>query len=216
MSLLYYSRMKFVVNLLPLLRASEFPAHVISVFAGGGEADLDLEDISLRDPKHYGMAAMRSHVVWLHDFFLEYLAAQNAGKISLVHVFPGLVKTPAFKNPGVPVWFRALWTVLTPVVKLLTTPLSEAGERILFLASPSRFPAKGAIQGVSGAGSDLPVAKGTDGDAGSGAYAVKIDGETAQVHKSYAKYKSEGVGEKLVAHTLRAFDEIKAGKTFTG
>ncbi len=95
--------MKFIVNLMPLLQASPRSAHVISVFGAGGEGKLYLDDLSLRDPKHHGLAVTRSHVAYLHTFFMEYLAAPKPGLLSLVHVFPGLVMTPAFKNPGVPI-----------------------------------------------------------------------------------------------------------------
>ncbi|KAI1630437.1 hypothetical protein EDD37DRAFT_619589 [Exophiala viscosa] len=218
-SLLYHSRMKFVVNLLPLLRGSDFPAHVISVFGAGKEGDLHLDDLSLRGIKVRGLTNVRSHTVYLHTFFMEYLAAQNPGKLSLVHVYPGLVMTPAFKNPGVPIWFKAIWTVITPVTKLLTTSPAEAGERILFLASPLRFPARGATEqstATKGGEIEVGVAKGSDGKVGSGAYAVEISGEAVENEKAgYKKYRKEGVGEKLVAYTLKAFEVIKSGKVFT-
>jgi hypothetical protein len=40
MSMLYYSRMRFAINLMPLLRASE-AAHVISVFGAGLVSSFD-------------------------------------------------------------------------------------------------------------------------------------------------------------------------------
>lgn len=210
--------MKFVVNLLPLLRASEFPAHVISVFGAGKEGELHLDNLSLRETKPHGILATRSHVTYLHTFFMEYLAAQNPGKLSLVHVYPGLVMTQAFQNPGVPVWFKIVWTLFTPITRLLTKPLAEVGDRILFLASPLRFPARQTTeQSAAVAAEDLEVgiAKGSDGKIGSGAYAVDINGEAVENEKAYEKYREEGVGEKLVAYTLRAFEVIQAGEVFT-
>lgn len=35
MALMYYSRMRFVVDLLPLLLESKLPAHVVSIYAAG-------------------------------------------------------------------------------------------------------------------------------------------------------------------------------------
>lgn len=217
-SLLYHSRMKFIVNLLPLLRASEFPAHVISVFGAGKEGELHLDNLSLRETKPHGMLATRSHVAYLHTFFMEYLAAQNPGKLSLVHVFPGLVMTEAFQNPGVPIWFKLIWTLFTPITRLLTNSLTEVGDRILFLASPLRFPARQTTEQGAAAGTkdlDAGIAKGSDGKIGSGAYAVDINGEPVANEKAYKKYREECVGEKLVAYTLRAFEVIQAGEVFT-
>jgi len=219
-SLLYYSRMKFIVNLMPLLQASRRPAHVISVFAAGGEGNLYLDDLSLRDPKHHGMAATRSHVAYLHTFFMEYLATQHPGRLSLVHVFPGLVMTPAFKNPGVPVAMKAVFTLFNPIIRLLTTPLAEAGDRILFLASPDRFPAKQTTEINSKSsvptvpGPKVDMVTGSDGVMGGGAYSVDIKGNPVKNEQSYKNYRGQGVGEKLVAHTLKAFEDIKAGKVF--
>ena len=216
--------MRFTANLLPLLLASQLPAHVISVFAAGKEGELCLDDLSLRDPNHSGLLWTRSHVTHMHTFFFESLAAQHPGKLSLVHVFPGLVMTDAFNNPGVPRWFKILWYLFNPIIRLFSTPLDECGERILFLASPLRFPARQTTEGgniskaedVSAPGSKVTVARGTDSNLGSGAYAVTIDGETCKNEQILKKYRGGEASEKICAHTLQAFEDISAGKVFTG
>ncbi|ETI21759.1 hypothetical protein G647_05828 [Cladophialophora carrionii CBS 160.54] len=219
-SLLYYSRMRFISNLLPLLLTSDLPAHVISVFAAGMEGEFHLNDMSIRDPRHWGMLTVRSHVCVMHTFFFERLAEQHRGKISLVHLFPGMVMTKAFQNPGVPLWGRLMFRIFRPILSVFATPVSESGERTLFLASPQRFPAcRGSgdqpTKAASAGAPNLVVATGTDGKIGSGAYAVDIDGETCHKAKMIEKYRAGGVGEKIWEHTMKVFDVIASGNIWT-
>ncbi|KAJ9602121.1 hypothetical protein H2200_013481 [Cladophialophora chaetospira] len=214
-SLLYYSRMRIIVNLLPLLLASELPAHIISVFAGGKESDFHLEDISLRDPQNWSSLNIRSHVAMMHTFFFEYLVTQHPGKLSFVHLYPGLVMTNAFMNPGVPWWARIGFRVFYPFFRLASTPIGEAGERVLFLASPQRFPASQGTGDATAVETKLAVANGTDGREGSGAYGVNIDGETSHNAKAIEKYRAEGLGGKITEHTMKVFEVISSGKVWT-
>jgi hypothetical protein len=88
MSLLYYSRMRFITKLEPLLLASKLPSHVISVYAAGHKGKLFKDDFSLRDPKHY-FANARSDVTFMTTVFMESLAERHKGQMSLVHIFHG-------------------------------------------------------------------------------------------------------------------------------
>ncbi|KAK4496661.1 hypothetical protein PRZ48_012643 [Zasmidium cellare] len=149
MSFLFYSRMRFIEQLLPLLRASTLPAHVVSIYGAGLEKKLpnwQPNNLSLRgadDDKIYSMSACRTHVTVMTTFFFERLAKQNPGKLSLVHEYPGLVMTPAFNNASHPWWFRLLWMILSPIIHLFRPVISaeETGERVLFSCS-DRFPAR--------------------------------------------------------------------------
>jgi hypothetical protein len=91
MSLMYYSRMRAITKLLPLLLKSKLPATVVSVYAAGMEGKLYPDDLSLRDQKHYSYLQARSHMNYMHTLFMETLAEQNPGKLSLIHIFPDLV-----------------------------------------------------------------------------------------------------------------------------
>jgi hypothetical protein len=88
MSLLYYSRMRCITQLLPLLLASPPPAHIVSVFGPQRDEELFTDNISLRDPKNYGFMNMGSYVAYLTIFFMENLAAKHPGKLSLIHYLP--------------------------------------------------------------------------------------------------------------------------------
>ena len=216
MSLLYYSRMYFISKLLPLLLASPLPAHVISIYAAGKEDQIFPEDLSLRDPKHHSQANLRSHVTYMTTFFMETLAERHSERLSLVNMFPGLVMTDAFSNAGLPTWFKLTWRLGAPIIRRFSMPPEECGQRILFLASP-RFPPRLTERDEATAiGGDTEVALGTDGDRGSGAYAVNSDGETIPLKVTYKKLREERMAEKVWDHTMRAFGDIEAGKIFAG
>lgn len=56
MSMHYFSRARFIFQLLPLLQSSTLLSHVVSVFAAGNEAKLISDDLSLRKPGNYNFA----------------------------------------------------------------------------------------------------------------------------------------------------------------
>ena len=218
MSLLYYSRIRFTTRLLPLLLASSLPAHVISVFGPGRDTTLVQNDLSLRSPEHYGFMSSGSHAAYFITFFMEHLAAQNRGKLSLVHYFPGLVLSDGFQDPALPFWFRAIFKYAAPLIRLSPSTLDGevSGARTLFNASP-RFPpcsADGKAAAKDSAGA-IGVAESSDGIVGGGAYRVNYNNEQVATPKQYKKLREEGWLEKVVEHTLKAFEEIEAGRVFT-
>ncbi|THY69856.1 hypothetical protein D6C87_05076 [Aureobasidium pullulans] len=209
MSMLYYSRMRFTTNLLPLMRSSE-TAYVISVFGAG----LDENDMSFRNAKRYNMSRARTHVIVMKTLFMEKLAAQNVGKVSFVHVYPRLVITPAFGNQDLPTWFRAVWTVAKPFVKYaIAISPKEIGERILYLSS-SALPPKD-FHAHAG-DKTIKLALSTDGIIGGGAYACKHDAETIDVQAKYKSLRASKVDEKVWEHTLSVFSQIQENGVFKG
>jgi hypothetical protein len=219
MSLLYYSRMRFTIRLLPLLLSSSTPAHVVSVFGPGRDTTFIPTDLSLRSPENYGFINSGSHVAYLTTFFMEYLAAQNPGKLALVHYYPGLVLSDGFQDPTFPFWFRGIFKYGAPLIKLLPSTLDgeESGQRTLFNASP-RFPPRppdGQAASSQSVG-DIGVAESSDGIVGGGAYRVYFNNEQVATPKKYKELREEGWLDKAVNHTLGAFGEIEAGRIFSG
>jgi hypothetical protein len=158
MSLLYYSRIRFTQNLLPELQAENEPAHVISVYGAGLEGKLFRDDLALRH--HYSFANARSHIVHMTTIAFERLSRENPNP-SLVHVYPGLVVTPAYKDPSLPLWFRAVWVLAGPLVRnVMSVPPEEAAKRMLFLASARFAPLN------SGGVNDSAIALGTNRSVG--------------------------------------------------
>ena len=197
--------MRFATQLLPLL-ASPLPAHIISVYAAGRERTLTSSDLSLRDPKHYNLFNVGSHAVIMKTLFMESLVERHRGKLSFVHIYPGLVMTGGFDDKRLPLWFRVVFWLIRPLLGFVITPGRDSGERVLFAATDT-FPA-------SKEGEQARV--GTDGVQGSGAYAVGSDGEGVAIAKVYQTVRAEGAKEQVWEHTMDAFREIEAGRKFTG
>lgn len=126
----------------------------------------------------------------------EHLAKEHP-EMSLVHEFPGLVKTKAVTS-GFGPWVATFieWVIL-PLITPFCTPIDEAGERTLFFLTSARYPPKEGFAGVARP-DGLPVA------AGEGAYLVGSTGETG-AGKPMAGYRQRGLGETVWAHALKVF-----------
>lgn len=218
MSLLYYSRMRFIMQLLPLLLASSLPAHVVSVFGPGRDTKLYPDDLSLRDPRHYSFINSGSHVAYMTTFYMEKLATSHPDRLSLTHYYPSLVLTNGFKDERLPKWFRLGWRyAVAPIIQPFTVPQVECGERVIFLAS-SRYPARPSKStgGIPKSEGDVEIAISSDGVVGGGAYRGNWNGKAVPLGKAYEKLREEGLSERVWSHTMEAFKEIEAGKVFTG
>jgi hypothetical protein len=207
--LLYYSRMRFITQLLPLLLQSS-PAHIVSVFSPKRDAQLLENDLSLREPTHYSFMNMGSHVSYMTTFYFEKLAAQHPGKLSLTHYYPGIVLTKGFNDPKLPGLFRVAYSIVAPIARPFTVKRAESGARVIFNAS-ARFPA-----GQNGATSkdSLEVAIASNGIVGGGAYRVDWNGEIIPKGAIYKELEKNGTSEKVWEHTNEAFKVISAGGVF--
>lgn len=206
-SIRYYARMRFVVALLPLLRAAPSP-RVISVLAGGKEGQLWPDDFHLKSHYSVGIAAGAS--ASMTTLFMEELASQKANeKISTVHLFPGLVADTGLSQQtehfGPVMRFLFGWIVL-PLLSPFAYTAQEAGERVLFAATEKeRFPAK--VE--DGTMTQGLVQKGSDGKVGSGVYLVQGNSSTVEAPKVLSEMRNSGVGDKLYAHTMEEFEKVK-------
>lgn len=219
MALLYYSRMRMILNLLPLLLASTLPAHIVSVYAAGLEKQgkLQVDDLALLQREHYSFANCRTNCIYMKTMFMERLAREHPGKLSLNHVFPSIVVTPNYRHPSYPAWLKIIWGIVGPLVtRFASVDREESGERTLFLAS-SRYPARKASGGIQDDhAQSKDVAMSTDGVRGGGAYSCNYDGETNDVARYYVDLRKQGFEDKVWKHTMKVFSEIEAGKAFKG
>lgn len=200
--------MRFVHNLLPLLLSSP-SSRIVSIHGAGREGQLNEADLELKHT--YSMKNASMHTCTMNTLALEELASSHPS-ISCVHVFPGLVITPAFaafsEDWSFPLRFLFRQAVL-PFVKLFTISLQESGERHLFHATSARYPPAG-VRDPPGGGVALPngveVAKGADWKEGSGCYLLNWDGETVGDKKLLEEYRKRNMGKKIWEHTQEVFD----------
>ncbi|XMA12230.1 hypothetical protein WAI453_005021 [Rhynchosporium graminicola] len=142
-ALRYYSRLRFIYNLIPLLKASLLP-RVISILAGGEESAIDIHDLEVKNYFTFIKAAENGTTQTTLAF--EELAKTNP-EITFIHKYPGFVNSGVIDRLlasaaglyAIPAYV-ARWTMV-PIANLFSMTLDEAGERVLFLATSSRFPA---------------------------------------------------------------------------
>ncbi|KND87342.1 Retinol dehydrogenase 14 [Tolypocladium ophioglossoides CBS 100239] len=206
----YYARLRFIVNLLPLLQNATDLRRVVTVFAGTKEGTIHANDFQGRNGS---MLSLRGHFSSMMTFALE-AVAKNAPNVSFIHVYPGFVKTNYGNDLEGPMFtvLRAVFDAVFPVIgPLIATPVNETGERQLFFATSARFPEGGesAAAGVPGP-KGVTVARGTNGKSGSGVYSITNDGETAphKVEQLLGKLRKGGTAQKVWLQVEEEFVRI--------
>ena len=207
-STVYYSRIRFTMQLAPLLTASPRAGHVVSIYAGGFEDGAKPGEmlIGCPPPSTYGVNGVRKHTSFMKTFVFEELAEKHAGHLSLTHIYPGLVDGPGFYSPEMPTWFRIVWRIMKPLAKLYMTSAEDCGDIMVYLAT-ARYPAKGTLEqgGAKTVAGGVEVAKSTLGEIGGGAYGVGQKGDVAAKGKAYEKMRKEGLSKEIWDHTMETF-----------
>ncbi|KAJ5637885.1 hypothetical protein N7490_007764 [Penicillium lividum] len=207
LSLHYYSRMRFAMNLLPQLTKAATAndsgkkglgdnlSRVVSVLSAGSEESLHLDDLDLKT--HYSLSNCAGHAITMNTLFLQELAAVYPAT-SFIHAYPRGVKTGIMRdfNPIARVAFNALATLANPWM----VPLKESGERHLYASTSSQYPPQ--------ASGDGDVATGADGKSGSGAYLLNWDGSITGNKKVLEAARQNETGKLVWKHTLGIFTSI--------
>jgi len=201
----FYSRMRFLVALTPALQKAPSP-RVVSVLAGGQEGELFKDDMLLE--KNYSLIKAAGQAASLMTLFFEAFKNQPGNEnISLVHLFPGLVGGTGLTIKGLGSILQKLvdWIVV-PIMKLVGTTPEEAGERVLYAATSSKF--RRVQPGEASEGTE--VEKGTDGKAGSGVFLVQGNSSVLTENKVLKQYKDTGEAEFVYKYTLEQYERIGA------
>ncbi|TAQ88230.1 hypothetical protein B7494_g3465 [Chlorociboria aeruginascens] len=207
----YYSRMRFISNLLPSLKASTTsPPHfsrVLTILGAGHGGRLNFSDLELKNT--FSGVKCAAHSMTMMDFMMEEHALQNP-EISFIHASPGTVNTELARE--LPLWARGGMKILTILFKPLMVGIEETGKRQLFIATSGMFPPKSPVEG--GLASGVPVqgqgvAKGADGMIGSGAYLVNWDGGVVAEKDFKKEYREKGTGKTVWEHTMAVFAKLE-------
>ncbi|KAF5020167.1 hypothetical protein F66182_7807 [Fusarium sp. NRRL 66182] len=183
----YYSRLRAVHQLLPLLNNAPSP-RVVSILAGGLEAPIKEDDFNLRDPKNWDLWTVNLQTSTMGTLALEILARENP-KLSIVHWFPGEVSTPA------------LDAYLKHGNSLRGVPASpeDAGARALFLATNDRYSVHGSL---------VPTPEGleTPEKSGGGIFLINPVGESTDNESLLDDLRKRGVHEAVWKFTKEIFE----------
>ncbi|TGO60050.1 hypothetical protein BOTNAR_0152g00220 [Botryotinia narcissicola] len=146
-ALSYYTRMRLLTNLLPLLRCSPRP-RILSVLNAGQELKMQDEDIGLQNPENFGPRVAINHTTTMMTLGLEYLSQSDANqRITFIHSFPGLVASDNFARLAAPDSFGLLGKMLVPLIgtffsviqKIFGISTADCGARQVFLLISDRF-----------------------------------------------------------------------------
>ncbi|KAJ5949419.1 hypothetical protein N7454_001003 [Penicillium verhagenii] len=209
LSLHYYSRMRFAMNLLPQLTKAATAndsgtkglgdnlSRVVSVLSPGDEVSLYLDDLDLKT--HYSLRNCAGHAVTMNTLFLQELARTHPAT-SFIHAYPGGVKTGLMRefHPIAQVAINALSIFAKPWM----VPLDESGQRHLYASTSPQYPPQASGDG----GGDVAI--GSDGKKGSGAYLLSWDGSITGNKKILEAARQNETGRLVWKHTLGIFTSI--------
>jgi len=181
----YYTRIRLVCNLLPLLHQSERP-WVLSVLNGGREKALYDLDIGLVE--EWSALSVINHTTTMTSVSFERLAASEP-KVTLMHVYPGLVRTDIFNRLTQPDSSRIIWRIALAAIRgivgvlmlLIGTSAEDCGERQAFHLTSDKF--------------------------GQGAWRINDSSEEVTTPGVMEKYRSGTWPERIWDHTMRTFDK---------
>ncbi|KUJ06448.1 uncharacterized protein LY89DRAFT_692431 [Mollisia scopiformis] len=191
----YYSRIRFITNLLPLLQNAPTLRRVVNVGGGGLEGPLDVTDFpALRVP----VPELRGHLITLVTFGIE-AVAKTAPTVSFIHNYPGTVYTGLYRDMDAP-----------PFDTSLSVPIEECGERHFYLTTSARFPPREGESTAVRLSDGIEVAAGTTGKIGTGIYSVGQTCESAssEVVELLAGLREKGMVEEVWGHTKGEFQRI--------
>ncbi|ORY27106.1 putative short-chain dehydrogenases/reductase [Naematelia encephala] len=201
------SRILFTLNLLPALQKATSLKRVVSIFAGGHEGAFDENEWAEYANKKPMKA--RAHLASMITMANNVMARQ-APDVSFIHNYPGAVRTPFGKDAkGLMAAIRVVFNFVGYfAIKYL--PPAECGALQLYGATSARYPpAAGEAMGVP-LSDDVPVARGTDGQAGSGSYSSNFDCENVSldVDNHLAEAKADGAEERMWAYIMGEIKQI--------
>lgn len=204
-ALAWYSRIRFITNLLPLIQNSTSLRRVVLVGGGGHEGRLDPNDFPAL---HVPLRQIRGHIITMKSLGLE-AVAKTAPDVSFVHNYPGTVDTALFTHikgvAGV-----VMRTYLALLGRWVCIPVEECGERQLYMSTSAKYPALKDGCPTVPLGDGVELAQGTNGEAGGGVYSITADCESSppSVMKLLADYRDEGMVERIWSHTESEFKRI--------
>ena len=214
LTLNYYSRMRFISNLLPLLQSattnspSSF-SRAVSLLAAGTERKINVNDLELKNT--FTTARCADHSVVMNDFMVEEFAKQQPGT-TFMHGFPFVVDTGIARE--LPWWGRVGARAVTTILSPWMVSQEETAQRQLFHATSGLYPpaqTKSASQTAAGisSGDMLAVIEGADEQIGSGAYLTNWNGDAIKQKAFLKEYRAQGYGKIIWDHTMGIFDRVR-------
>jgi len=194
----FYSRIRAIQVLLPLLNRSENP-HVINILAGGQEGPLVEDDLDLAKPGNFGVASSANQAATMLTLALERFARENP-KISFVHAFPGLTATPLLSRGSSGIIGFLLQWIVTPLGGLFFASPDDVAARALFYATNARY----TVEETDAAAVPIPEGLEKAKTSAGGVFLITEKSEPADNEKVLAGIR-EKMASKVEAHVDNVF-----------
>jgi NAD(P)-dependent dehydrogenase (short-subunit alcohol dehydrogenase family) len=190
----YFSRLRSIQQLIPLLNAAPAP-RILSILAAGREAPLKEDDFALQAPGNWSTWQSAIHGTTMGTLSMERFARQNPG-LSIVHWYPGPVDTAALA--------RAKASGMVNPSADETLSKDESGARGLFYATSDRYAVKPGL---------VPALGGVEAAKKSGGGIFQLDplGEYTDSEAVLSELRGRGVDETIWKFTEGIFAKATSG-----
>ncbi|KAI1132834.1 putative short-chain dehydrogenases/reductase [Nemania abortiva] len=198
-----HSRLRFIINLLPLLQRADSLRRVVSVGAATCEGAIDLDNIPCTG---FPLIKMRNQVASIGTLMLEE-AQRRAPGVAFIHTVPGVVESGIMRDVQPTLHLSIIIGISRLLAPLINVPPAECGERHVFAATSAAFApcsvqgqGKGAgCAGVPLDGFPLETVRGTSGSTGSGVYSLspKNDPASPKVEEVLRQFREDGTAAKV-------------------
>lgn len=200
-----HSKLRFILNLLPLIQNAKSLRRVVSVGAACCEGPINIDNIYGKGLPLMKWRDQNASIATL----LMGKVAQRAPDVSFVHNVPGVVKSNITRDAeGFAMTMTiAISKLLGPFIQ--TSP-SECAERQLFQATSARYPALQTEKRTVGVPFSGDIARGINGSVGSGLYSVdpKCESAPIKVETLIAAFKQDGTSERVWELFMTDFKRI--------
>ncbi|KAF2656365.1 putative short-chain dehydrogenases/reductase [Lophiostoma macrostomum CBS 122681] len=207
-ALAIHSRTRFILNLLPLIRASTSLRRVVSVLAASLEGPIDLDNIPALG---FDLRKQRDQMASIQTLLLEE-AGRRAPDVSFVHDVPGVVKGGIMREMEPNFRLRIIVAVAGLLGRWIETSSEECGERHVFFATSARYAPPQVDEMVKGVPikAEVEMARGSDGTLGGGVYTVDQKGESSgpKVESLLDQFRKDGTKEKVWKYVVGDFTKI--------
>lgn len=166
---------------------------VVTVYSATFEGQIHMDDFQ---GWYLGRMADQGHQASITTLALE-AHHKVAPEVSFVHNFPGAVESGIARG-SIGWLMRFLKIIYGLLGSWVHIPPEEAGDRHVFFCTSARF-SNGSEDDTAGVllADDLALARGIDGQIGSGVYSIDHNGESAgpKVERLLAQMRSQGLVE---------------------
>ncbi|OAL05870.1 hypothetical protein IQ06DRAFT_289943 [Phaeosphaeriaceae sp. SRC1lsM3a] len=199
----YYTRMRFINQLQPLLNAAATASSLSRVVAvldpqPGLASEPKWSDLSLK--KYFSLKNCMVHASSMTNLMFSRLASENPST-SYIHAFPAVVQTGVGRD-AFGAWLPLAKPFLWAISLAMEVKPQESGERHLYAATSPSFAPKASSETTKEA------ATGLNGTKGSGSYALYWNNDTLADKPAAKKMREEGGEKKTWEHTEEVFKKV--------